>query len=915
MLGTDAQANFSSLFTPTYGADGAGTVGNYTLGINAGATGLVDTASNQAVTLQVVGGVVQGVTAGGALVFTVSVNASGVVTLDQIRAVTHDVDGGPGAAHDDPKTLSAANLITLTATITDKDGDTNTATANIGGALTFEDDGLQANPDTIISGAAGTVNLVLVLDSSGSIGDTNMATIKAAVTNLMNSYGNSLVRVMLVDFDTLATVKTVAGEVWLSKANAIGQLASISSGGSTDYDDALAAVQNNYGTPPAADNTYVFFVSDGEPNTVANQIDAAERLSWEGFLSSKNIDGVYAIGIGSGVSQTDSDLQDVAWSPNGTGDSNVVLISNASQLSGTLTNLAQSIQGNVTTNDAVGADGWGAPKLVSVTYAGNTTAFANNSSSVTINLGAGKGTLTVEGDGDYTFTPPAGGAEGAPVAVTYTIKDGDGDISSSTLTIINPLLLVGSNAADSGSGAVGGTDDHVRPNPTPGSDIDGVLAGASGPDVLIGDPGGFTSGSYNLTFMIDRSGSISTSEFALMKNAINQLLDKFIGVTQLQVEIGTFSDNSQIVGTYSTVANAKAAINSLSAPNGSTNYQAALTTVNTMVANDPAAGNKIVYFLTDGAPTSGAWLNTAAILAGMAALSHLSDTATANNGIQINAVGIGLDGGSAANNLNAIDNTVDGYLPVDSFDDLAAGLGSLFIPVSVGADTLLGGDGNDVIFGDSIHADNADGGWAQFVANNPGKTGGQLLSELYNNHSIYGVEGSVGGNDLLDGGAGSDILYGQRGNDTLVGSDGDDLLIGGLGNDLLIGGADNDTYQWLAGESGSDTVQGFVHNFNGNTQGDRLDLSQLLIGEHGQAGDVGNLLSFIDISTANLGGSADLDTVIKVSDTSAANPATSTEQTIVLQDVNLFASYGAGVNEASVILGMLNDGSLKVDAA
>lgn len=175
--------------------------------------------------------------------------------------------------------------------------------------------------------------------------------------------------------------------------------------------------------------------------------------------------------------------------------------------------------------------------------------------------------------------------------------------------------------------------------------------------------------------------------------------------------------------------------------------------------------------------------------------------------------------GAAANNLNAIDNTVDGYLPVDSFDDLAAGLGSLFIPVSVGADTLLGGDGNDVIFGDSIHADNADGGWAQFVANNPGKTGGQLLSELYNNHSIYGVEGSVGGNDLLDGGAGSDILYGQRGNDTLVGSDGDDLLIGGLGNDLLIGGADNDTYQWLAGESGSDTVQGFVHNFNGNTQG------------------------------------------------------------------------------------------------
>ena len=58
-----------------------------------------------------------------------------------------------------------------------------------------------------------------------------------------------------------------------------------------------------------------------------------------------------------------------------------------------------------------------------------------------------------------------------------------------------------------------------------------------------------------------------------------------------------------------------------------------------------------------------------------------------------------------------------------------------------------------------------------------------------------------------------------------------------------------------------------------------------------------------------------LDTVIKVSTTSAVDPATSTEQTIVLQDMNLFASYGAGTNEGSVILGMLNDGSLKVDAA
>ncbi|UUY06672.1 retention module-containing protein [Pseudomonas sp. J452] len=165
------------------------------------------------------------------------------------------------------------------------------------------------------------------------------------------------------------------------------------------------------------------------------------------------------------------------------------------------------------------------------------------------------------------------------------------------------------------------------------------------------------------------------------------------------------------------------------------------------------------------------------------------------------------------------------------------------------------------------------------------------------------------------GSALADAIQGSTGNDTLSGLAGDDVLIGGLGNDTLIGGADNDTYLWKAGTTGTDTVQGFVHNFNGNVNGDRLDLSDLLSGENQIGnGGLGNLLNFIDISTANLGGGAALDTVIKVSATSAADPATSTEQTVVLQDVNLYTSYATG-SEGSVILGMLGDGTLKVDVA
>jgi T1SS-143 domain-containing protein len=184
---------------------------------------------------------------------------------------------------------------------------------------------------------------------------------------------------------------------------------------------------------------------------------------------------------------------------------------------------------------------------------------------------------------------------------------------------------------------------------------------------------------------------------------------------------------------------------------------------------------------------------------------------------------------------------------------------------------------------------------------------------VFNGTALADAIQGTAGNDTLNGLGGNDILSGLAGADTLDGGAGNDLLIGGLGNDLLIGGADKDTYQWTAGNTGTDTVQGFVSNFNGNAQGDRLDLSQLLTGEHGQAGDIGNLLSFIDISTANLGGGAALDTVIKVSDTATGDPSTSTEQTIVLQDVNLLTLYGGG--ESGTILGMLGDGTLKVDVA
>ncbi|MFD2054178.1 DUF5801 repeats-in-toxin domain-containing protein [Mesorhizobium calcicola] len=140
ILLTNAFADFSTQFTKDGGTDGeASTV--HTLSITGGNgtdSGLVDTVSDLAVLLFNNNGVIEGrtVDASGTLVFTVTTTAAGVVTLDQDRAVVHDPNLGPN----DTETLTADNLIVLTATITDGDGDTASADLNIGQNLIFTDD-------------------------------------------------------------------------------------------------------------------------------------------------------------------------------------------------------------------------------------------------------------------------------------------------------------------------------------------------------------------------------------------------------------------------------------------------------------------------------------------------------------------------------------------------------------------------------------------------------------------------------------------------------------------------------------------------------------------------------------------------------------------------------------------------------
>ena len=139
VLADDDTQSFAGEFDPDFGTDGAGDTGgiDYTLEATAGASGLTDTASGQAVLLSVEGDDVVGRTeTGGDLVFRVSVDDDGNVTLNQERAIVH---GDP----DDPnnsETLAADELVRLVASITDADGDGNSDTLNIGQNLNFFDD-------------------------------------------------------------------------------------------------------------------------------------------------------------------------------------------------------------------------------------------------------------------------------------------------------------------------------------------------------------------------------------------------------------------------------------------------------------------------------------------------------------------------------------------------------------------------------------------------------------------------------------------------------------------------------------------------------------------------------------------------------------------------------------------------------
>ncbi|WP_255720458.1 calcium-binding protein [Acuticoccus kalidii] len=95
----------------------------------------------------------------------------------------------------------------------------------------------------------------------------------------------------------------------------------------------------------------------------------------------------------------------------------------------------------------------------------------------------------------------------------------------------------------------------------------------------------------------------------------------------------------------------------------------------------------------------------------------------------------------------------------------------------------------DTVFGGAFAPDTIEGGSLEDLL--LGGMAGDLISGHDEDDFIVGDFwglGVLGGNDTIDGGDGADIIFGNSGNDLIDGGEGEDFLIGGAGRDVMFGG-------------------------------------------------------------------------------------------------------------------------------
>ncbi|QBX39166.1 LapA family giant adhesin [Pseudomonas fluorescens] len=609
-----------------------------------------------------------------------------------------------------------------------------------------------------------------------------------------------------------------------------------------------------------------------------------------------------------------------------------------------------------------------------------------NGHTFTVTASNGEANVTGWNLGSLTVTPPTYYNGQFNLTVTSTSTEMVGGSASSTATI--PVTVV-----------------PAVYNAVVGTSGDDTFNGTDGNDIMVADIGGLTvvpGTNYNIAFMVDSSGSMSTSSINAAKDSLtsvfNTLKQSLGGSNSGTVNIFLADFDTQVNKSVSVNLNDPNALTKLKAvldsmaSGGGTNYEDVFKTTANFFQSAEAVANtgakNLTYFITDGQPTyyqSGEQTNptlygsvklddvvktsnyklgdtfnttidsthTLSIssagavtlktysswwgwsssnlgtihaqgdgtyeLSSLAGSGSSTDSATTSNsnssfallsGLS-NVEAIGINSGVSLNDLKPYDSDHSPQTNIDP-KDLANSIIGHTEATMPGNDTVSGGDGNDILFGDLVSFNGIAGEGYQamqaYVAQQTGVdvskvTTSNVHQYITEHYQAFDVSGAHDGNDTLLGGAGNDILFGSggndlldggKGNDILLGGTGNDTLIGGQGNDILIGGSGADTFVWKAGDTGNDVIK----DFNAN-EGDRIDLRDLLQGETGSTID-----NFLKITTVDGTSSLQVSSAGKFNsgDAAAATP----DVTIKLEGNNW-----SSANIHNLIAG--SDPTIKVD--
>ncbi|MGA5719064.1 LapA family giant adhesin [Pseudomonas atacamensis] len=604
----------------------------------------------------------------------------------------------------------------------------------------------------------------------------------------------------------------------------------------------------------------------------------------------------------------------------------------------------------------------------------------------TVTASNGEANVTGWNLGSLTVTPPTYYNGQFNLTVTSTSTEQVGGSASSTATIPVTVVPAVYNAVTATSG-----DDNVT--------------GTDANDIIVADIGGLTvvpGTNYNIAFMVDSSGSMSTSSLNAAKDSLtsvfNSLKQSLGGSNSGTVNIFLVDFDTQVNKSVSVNLNdpnaltlLKAVLNSMGS-GGGTNYEDVFkTTANWFQSADAVANTgakNLTYFITDGEPTyyqSGEQANptlygnvklddvvktsnykpgdtfstyidnTHALtinsagtvtlqtysswwgwsssnlgtihaqgdgtyeLSNLAGTGNSTNSSTSSNSASgfallnglSNVEAIGLNSGVTLDDLKPYDSDKTPQTNIDP-KDLANSIIGHTEATMPGNDTVNGGEGNDILFGDLVSFNGIAGEGYQamqaFVAKETGVDVSKVSTSnvhqyITEHYQAFDVSGAHDGNDTLLGGAGNDILFGSggtdlldggKGNDILLGGTGNDTLIGGQGNDILIGGSGGDTFVWKSGDTGNDVIKDFKAS-----EGDRIDLRDLLQGETGSTID-----NFLKITTVDGTSSLQVSSAGKFNsgDTAAATP----DVTIKLEGNNW-----ASANLHNLIAG--SDPTIKVD--